>query len=198
MTDEYLDPGDDLDIDYNTPAVMPDDHAAALERASWHLRMASVYAAERDDLLAVYQAEMERLQLRIEHRARILNQKIEWHEAPVRGLHLALLEQQKDRKTIELPHGTSKVRVPKQPRVYITDKKALLAWAENTHPDLLSRDINVTGVKEVIARLPVLKAGEISPVTDINGEVIPGVEAILEHPTWNATYERGHEIGDPE
>lgn len=184
MTEHYPEPGDDLDIDYTQPAVTPDDPVDALERASWHMRVASMLTDERDQLVAVYKAEMERLELRLQHRVRILNERIAWHEEPVKSLHLALLRRDPRRKTIELPHGSSKVTVPKTPKVHITDKSALLAWAENSHPDILSRDVNVTGLR-TIAHI------DGDTAVDANGEVIPGVEVRLDPPTWRATYEHG-------
>lgn len=193
MTDEPTplpaDPGgDNLDIDYSTPAEMPGSQADALDRASWHMAMAARLTTERDQLTAVYRAEMDRLQLRLQHRTRILNERIAWHEEPVRSLHLAIARADPRRKTIELPYGTSKVTVPKTPKLVITDKAALLAWAENNHPDILSRDVNVTGVK-TIATMPTVDPGGSAPVPDANGEVIPGVEATLDMPKWNGTYE---------
>lgn len=181
---DYLsDPFDgDVDIDYEQPANMPDSDAAALERASWHLRMAAKYANERRQLVDVYQAEMDRLTARLDHRVRILDARIAWHEAPVEALHRALLEADPKRKTIELPYGTSRVRVSKTPRIEFVDKAATLAWAENTHPDILGRTINVTGVKTIAN---VTDAG----VVDDNGELIPGVAAVLDEPSWSVSYD---------
>lgn len=182
MSDIPLYDPDDTDIDYETAAEMPPGEAEALERASWHMRMAARLTAEKDQLTAVYQAEMDRLTERIQHRRRILDQRIAWHEEPVKALHLNIVARNPKRKTIDLPYGTSKVRVPATPRVVITDKPALLAWAENTHPDLLSRDINVTAVKTIAQAT---RSGPLDP----NGEVIPGVEFVLDAPSWSSNYD---------
>lgn len=184
----------DLDIDYTEPAVMPDDHTAALERASWHMRIAAMLTAERDQLTAVYLAEMDRLVVRLQHRQRILNERIAWHEEPVKSLHLALLRIDPRRKTIELPHGASKIQVPKTPKAHITDKGALLAWAEDHHPDLLSRDINVTAVRTIALADATPTPEHPTGAVDANGEVIPGVEVRLDPPKWSATYEHGEEL----
>jgi hypothetical protein len=179
------------DIDYGTPALMPDDHAAALERASWHMRKAAMLTAERDELAAVYRREMERLELRLEHRRRILNERIAWHEEPVRQLHLALLRSNPKRKTIELPYGTSKVRVPATPKVSITDNAALLAWAESNRPELLGRSINVTAIRTVAVPKGKVAPGETGEAVDSEtGEVIPGVAVTLDAPSWSSSYEQ--------
>ena len=171
------------DIDYDTPAEMPDGQAEALERASWHLRMASQLTAERDQIAGVYKAELERLAIRLGHRSRILNDQIAWHERPVEALHRALLADSPKRKTIELPYGTSKMRTPKTARLEIVDRPKLLSWAEDSHPDILGRTINVTGVKTVA-----MVTDDLQVLTE-HGEVIPGVEAVLDDPSWSVNYD---------
>lgn len=172
---------DDTDIDYDVEAVMPETRSEQLERASWHMKMAARLVAERDELEHVWRVEMGRLRERWLERAEAYNSRIVWHEAPVEALHLALLADDPKRKTIVLPYGTSKVRVPKTPRIVIDDQPALLVWAEANHPDILGRTINVTGVKTIAS---VTKAG----VVDVNGEIIPGVLAVLDDPSWTANY----------
>lgn len=173
--------GDEPDIDYGTPALMPDGTAEALDRASWHLKMAARATAQRDEIDAVYQAEMDRLEIRRLHRRRIFNDQIAWHQAPIESLHRALLRDDPKRKSIELPYGTSKIRVSKTPTVTFTDKAATLAWAETNHPDILGRTINVTGVKSIAN---VTDAG----VIDTTGEIIPGVEASTPEPSWSIQF----------
>ena len=189
MDDPIINLVDDLDIDYTVDAEMPEDRPDQLERASWHLKMASRLARERDELNVVYQAEIERLTNRWRARAEVFANRIEWHERPVRELHMALLAEDPKRKTIHLPYGTSKVRVSKTPRVRIVDQPTLLAWAEQNWPDILGRTINVTGVKEIVARLPKLEPGETSGVTDLNGELIPGAAATMPESSWSVSYE---------
>lgn len=182
MTDfELL--ADEPDIDYETPAEMPAAQTEALDRASWHLSMAARIRAERAQLDAVYAAEIERLQIRQAHRRRIMDDRIAWHEEPVEALHLALLRDDPKRKSIELPHGTSKIRVSKTRRLEFTDQPATIAWAEANYPEILGRTINVTGVKHVAT---ITEAGV---VIDPNGEIVPGVAAAeLPPPSWSATY----------
>ena len=179
---------DESDIDYDTPAKMPAGEADALERASWHMRKAAMLTAQCDQLAAVYKAEIERLQIRLGHRVRIINDQIAWHEEPVKGLHLALLARDPKRKTIELPYGTSKVQERKTPKLTITDQATLLAWAESNHPDILGRTINVTGVKTVA------KVTDSLAVVDAStGEVIPGVDATVDGLKWSSLYEQNEE-----
>lgn len=176
-------PDDVSDLDYDEPANMPTGDAEALERASWHLSMSARYQHERDQLTAVFRAEIERLQLRLAERQRTLDARIAWHEEPVRAFHLARVRRDsKSPKTLALPHGTSRIRVPATHRLEITDKAALLAWAEVHHPEILSRDVNKTGVKQIAS---VTAAG----VVTANGEIVPGVTSVLDDPSWAASYE---------
>lgn len=185
--------GDDTsDLKYEQPAVMPANEAEALERANWHLRMAAKRRDERDQLAAVYKKEIERLQIRLQHRTRILNDQIAWHEEPVKGLHLALLRENPKRKTIELPSGKSSVRVPQTPKVNIVDNAAVLAWAEKEHPELISHAINVTAVRTVAGASDAdgLKPGDVRAAIDTEtGEIIPGCEVTLDPPSWSVSYD---------
>jgi len=177
-------PDDVSDVDYDEPANMPTGDAEALERASWHLSMSARYQHERDQLTAVFRAEIERLQLRLAERQRTLDARIAWHEEPVRAFHLARLARDpKSSKTLALPHGTSRIRVSKTPHVEIVDRPALLVWAEANHPDILGRTVNVTGVKSIIA------SGAGEQVVDGNGKFVPGVELSLPGPSWSVSYE---------
>jgi hypothetical protein len=184
--------GSEPDIDYDTPAVMPPGEAEALERASWHIKKAAMISSEKSQLAAVYKAEMERLQIRLAHRVRIMNDQIAWHEEPVRSLHLAIQGSNPKRKSIELPYGTSKVTVPKTPTVQIVDQPAVLAWAEANHPELLGHTINVTAVRSV-SRIPEGVTTELpGKVFDAGtGEVIPGVESTLAPKKWTPKYDTG-------
>lgn len=181
------------DIDYETPAQMPTGEADALERASWHLKRA---AAKRDELArlkAVYDAEIDRLKIRLGHRTRILQSQIDWHEEPVRQMHLALVDRDpKSAKTIDLPYGTSKVSVPKSPKVEIVDPDAVTAWALDAHPDIVKHSVNVTAVRSVAtpaepSKVTVGKPGKA--IDAATGEIIPGVEVTLDEPRWTVSYE---------
>jgi hypothetical protein len=172
---------EDLDIEYDTPADMPTDHMDALERASWHLKMAGQFHEERVELEAMYKREIERLTLRHAQHDRIIRNRIEWHERPVSALHRAIVRDDPKRKTIHLPYGTSKVRVSATPRLEITDRAAALAWAESSYPEILGRTINVTGIKSVAQ---VTAAG----VIDENGEIVPGVTASMPDDSWSVSY----------
>lgn len=180
----------ELDIDYNEPAQMPPGEVEALERASWHMGMAERYQRDLDQIDALYKAEMERLQIRREHRKQILQAQIDWHLQPVESLHRALLADDDRRKTIELPHGTSKMTVRKQPKVFIEDKAALLAWAEQNHDELLSHDINVTAIRTIAKPDRDLEPGQQGlAVDEATGEIIPGVRSELPAPDWKPKFD---------
>jgi len=183
MTDLLRDdPGDQPDIDYDSPAEMPSNEVEALEQASWHMRMADRLTTEAANLDAVYKAEIERLEIRRAHRTRIYRDRIAWHELPIEALHRALHRADPKRKSIELPYGTTKLRVSKTPTLSFTDKATTLAWAETNHPDILGRTINVTGVKSI-------STVTVAGVVDKNGEIVPGVEATLPEPSWSVNYD---------
>lgn len=171
---------DGLDIDYETPAEMPEDEPAALSRASWHLRMASMIKSEQIALNNLYQEEIDRLQIKQMHRWRIAEDRIAWHEAPVEEMHLKIIHDDPKRaKTLELPHGTSKVRVPVTPKVHFTDQEATLAWVLENHPEIVKHSVGIAAVRSIIDK----------GVHDKNGEIVPGIESRLDQPTWSSSYE---------
>ena len=182
----------DLDIDYDTPANMPEGEAEARNQAMWHAKMAAMFTAELEQFSKAAKAELERIELRIEDRKRILRNQIAWHEEPIESLHTALIRDNPDQpQTMDLVYGKSKVTVPKTPKVAITDKDAVLAWAEKNRPEILGHTINVTGVRSIarIVQPELVKPDSTGPVVDSEtGEVIPGVRAELDAPTWKGSY----------
>ena len=173
------------DIDYSTPAIIPEDDA--LSRLDWHMRMVRKYRAERAELDAVYAAEMERIGDRWQNRQRIIEQKANWHAAPIESYHLAHPE----KRTIELPHGTSKVRVAKSPQVFMPGEssKEVTEWARTAHPEIM-RGPNVSDVRRVV-EIVTHDDGSLSVIDPATGEVVPGVHAAWPLPSWSLDVEDG-------
>lgn len=176
---------DTSDIDYDTPAFIPDNEAEALERIAWHARLARAAHAELADVEAMYAAEMERLRDRLDNRQAIINKRIAWHTAPIESYHRMRLEADPKRKTIELPHGTSRVTVPTKPKAWITDYEAATEWARTAHPEIM-RGPNVTDLRDVVQITDDLKV--IDPAT---GEIVPGVAAEIPAARWTFDPEPG-------
>lgn len=177
---------DTSDLDYSVPARLPEDDDEALRRIDWHVRMVRRERDELHRLEALYRAEMDRLHDRYAERARIINSRIDWHSSPVESWHRAHPE----RRTVELPHGTSKLRVPKQPMVFMAgeDNDVVRDWAITAHPEIL-RGPNVTAVRKVVQ---IVETGDgwqaIDPAT---GEVVPGVTVQMPEPTWTLDTDPG-------
>lgn len=175
---------DTSDIDYSTPAELPDDDNDILERVAWHARMARRAQAELDEISDLYDAELARLTERRENRVRIIMERLAWHKAPIESYARMRLERD-GKRTIELPHATSKISVPTKPQVFITDTDTLTDWARTRHPEIL-RSPNVTDVRRVVT---VTDDGKV--VDPDTGEFVPGVEAQVPQPRWSIDLEPG-------
>lgn len=173
------------DIDYSVPAVIPDDDA--LSRLDWHMRMIRVRTTELHDVDRLYNAEMARIKDRHQNRRRIIQNAIDWHSAPIRSYHLAHL----DERTIEMPHGTSKVTVPVKPKVFMDGEQSdvVTEWARTAHPEIM-KGPNVTDVRRVVD-IKDHKDGTFTVVDPTTGEVVPGVTAQIPQPSWSLDIEPG-------
>jgi hypothetical protein len=171
------------DIDYGTPAILPEGDEA-LERVAWHARMARQAKAELDELEDIYDAELARMIERRENRARIITERLNWHTAPIESYHRMRLEAD-GKRTIELPHGTSKMTVPKQPKVWFADDKRAADWARRSHPELMRPPL-ISDVREVITVTDDLKV-----IDKTTGEVVDALVAQIPEPRWSFDPEPG-------
>lgn len=171
-----------------------DSEIDALVGADRHLRNVARLRAEIATLEQVYAAEITRLTERRDERIEMLQRAIDWHLAPVRQLHERLVEVDPKRKTIELPHGTLRLRVAAKPQVFIDDQEQLVAWALDSAPDVLPevRRINVTDLRKTV---DVINAGDTYKIVRrTTGEIVPHVHAEIPAPTWAADTIEGAEI----
>lgn len=153
----------------------------ALIDAGWHLRQIRKLRKRAAEVQAVYNRERERLDEWFARGTDKFEARIEWHEAPLRQLHQRLVEQDPKRKSIELPDGTLKMRVPVKPQVVVDDADGLLAWATEHAPHLLPepRPVRVTDLRREAVAL-----SEDVVVLTATGEVVPFVHAEVPEPTW--------------
>lgn len=190
----------ELDIDYDKPAVLPDDDQAARERVDWHARMVRHYTAQRDEEIASYQREIDRLKAEIEHRKRTAQTHIDWHTAPIESYHRMRQEQDRDLRTLRTPHATSKITVPKTPVVNVAEgydltKQAvpIFTWLRDHHPNVLK----LPGISEIRKLVDVVDTYANDAIIDRivvdkdTGEVLPFLVAEVPPLTYKLTPEEG-------
>lgn len=185
---------DTSDINYDEPAKLPENADDARRLVEWHVRMARAAAAEADEIKASYAAEIERLVERRDNRLRILKNQREWHEAPVESWHKMLQRGDDRRATIEMPHGTSKITVPKKPKVELVDHDKtpgrIREWLIAKHPEVLELP-NITTIRSLVEIRPGLIPGSHVIVDKADGEIVNGLTDQLPEPTYKLTLEPG-------
>lgn len=177
---ELITPAPTAADDEPAPELDPLTEIEALDRADWHLQHVARLRHDQHVHDELYRRAIDRLQDRAETRRTIIQRQIDWHLTPVRQLHDRLLEINPKRKTIELPHGDLRMRVPEKPQVFIDDQDALVAWAKTNALELLPLPdrVKVTDLRRVFPH----------GVTG-HGETVPGVHTEIPAPTWNADTE---------
>lgn len=179
----------ETDIDYETPAEMPDhlDDVEARQRLDWHLRMIRRISDESAKTIAVFNAEIERLKDERDDIVAGSDARLAWHRGPVEAYHLALVRDDPENapRTLRLPSGVSKVRVPKERRMVWTEdgNEAAADWlVENGHEQLVTHRTTLGKIREVGIMTP-----NGSVVDRETGEIIPGVTSVLDEPTVSTT-----------
>lgn len=169
-------------VDYDGPAEpwQPPDGWDVMERLDWHARRARSVQAQIDGINDLFGREMDRLEARRDEEVAILQRKIDWHQAPIESYHRA----HPDNRTIKLPHATSRLTVPKSPRIFAADLDAVIEWARANHPEIL-RSPNITDVRKVVQ---IADGKVIDPST---GEVVHGLAAEMPDPSWSLNLEPG-------
>ena len=155
-----------------------------MEQVAYHVRRVREERAELEALEQVYRAELERMNDRWKRRRQVIESRISWHLVPIESWHRS----HPSTRTVELPHGTLKLSVPKTLKAFIgpedEDKAAVRRWAIQSHPDILG-DPLVTKVRSVTTIID-------GKVVDVEtGEVVPGVKAVLPDPTWTLDTDPG-------
>jgi CBS-domain-containing membrane protein len=182
------------DVDYTQPAVLPEDVDAAKERANWHARMVRKLTADKHELTDMFDteysrlvAELERLSERREHHARIIQDKIDWHQAPIESYHRMRLVADPKLKTLPLLHGYSKITVPVTAKVFPKPNADadVLKWAREKHPEILKAP-NITDVRGVVA-----VRSDMKVIDKATGETVECLVAQVPDSTWGFDPEPG-------
>ena len=189
---------DELDINYDEPAVLPDNLEEAQRRVEWHARMVRHYQGQLDQELGAFKREIDRLRAEMASRTKTAQSHIDWHTAPIESYHKMLRETDKDFRTMRFPHGTSKITVPKKPVITINDDEAdygdqIVEWMADYHRDGLS----VPGITAIRYCVDVMEVDEGEDhdgyvvVDKDTGEVLPFLKADVPEPTYKFTPEEG-------
>lgn len=166
---EYL-LGDDMEPDYDAePVDLDPAEAAAFDRANWHLRSIAKLRAQREALVANFQAEVARLQIRANDRVARLDREIAWHEQPLMNLHAAIRSADDTRATITLACGTLRSKRGQATWEY-PDEEAFILWAREHYPELLvPRQLVITAPDDVelladlVEKITALLPDDVSP-----------------------------------
>lgn len=184
IAEEHHDLTDDLaggDPDY-TEAPEAYGDVEGVNRA---LRRLARHHRERDAVVAVHQAELDRIQQRLDARLEIVDKAIAWESEGLAMYHRAVLRDDPSRKTVHLPCGTLKARA-QQPQ-FVYDDDAVLAWAKAEAPDLVASKVVESVPKPELKRLlvvPALEEGETAAAVTSDGEVVPGVTVTMRGPSF--------------
>ena len=173
---EYHDLDADLggDQDYDAPV----EPFADIEGANRGLRRLARHLRERDAVVSVHQAEIDRIQKRLDDRLEIVEKAITWETEGLELFHRGALAQDPTAKTLHLPYGTLKARA--QQPAWDIDDTVFVPWAAEHAPDLLRI---VAPKPDRTAMKTALKVTEDFPVT-VEGEVVPGVVVTPRDPSF--------------
>ena len=154
------------------------------EGASWALRKVRALRKQAEEVQEIASAEINHINDWRRAEMGKLEDNIAYFESLLYGYHLMVMEQDPDRKTIKLPHGTLQMRA-QQPE-YIRDDALLRPWVEQNKPDYLipqPAKLDWAGLKKAIE---VVGASTIDPDT---GENIPGLMIELREPKFSVKVE---------
>lgn len=130
--------------------------------ATWAMRKMAEKVARTREVEATAAAEIERVQAWLDRERQKSERESEWFESLLADYAYRERERDPRRKSIPTPYGTVRTR-EKQPALVIEDAGQLLAWAKETHPELV----------RVVEDVPLAAIREALPV--VNGEVPPGM-----------------------
>lgn len=171
----------------------PIDHRDAewSSRATWHMRKIAELERQQHETRRAFDTEIQRLQDRRDETDAMFDKSLEWHRAPLRQLHAAILADDPKWKTITLPYGKLTSRTPVKPTVRVPDTEAFIAWAHINAPHLLEvtfrpdRKHIAAEIGPVFHPVAVPVAGESVEVVTAAGEVVPGITFGLDTTTFS-------------
>lgn len=186
IAEEHHDLVDDLagdDPDYEQPAADPGD-VDGVNRA---LRRYARLQRERDAVVQVHEAELDRIRRRMTSRLEVIDRAIQWEADGLAMYHRARLADDPQAKTLHLPNGTLKARAQQPAWEY--DDEQLLAWLTEHRPDLVripepKPAADKAAVKKALV-VPSLDVGESAGAVTEDGEVVPGVTVTVRGPSFS-------------
>lgn len=178
IADEYHDLEDELAgmVDYDQPV----EPFADIEGADRGLRRLARHLRERDAVTSVHQAEIDRIQKRLDDRLEIIEKAISWETEGLAMFHRGALAQDPTAKTLHLPNGTLKARA-QQPTWDISPE--FIGWAALNAPDLLRVPAPQPDKAEIKKALKVNGAQALTA----DGEVVPGVTVTPREPSFTVS-----------
>jgi hypothetical protein len=146
-------------------------------QATWAMRKAAAARTRLDEIKAIAEAEIARIQDWAEHESRVPMRDLDYFEAIL--IEYAKGQRAEGRKTVSTPYGSIKSRSG-QARFVFSDKTQFIEWAKANRPEWLV-------VKEEVS-LSALRDSSLKEAADPeSGEIIPGLD--VEPPTVNFTVE---------
>lgn len=184
------------DADAPTPAdldpISTDNADRAVNQIGWQLAQLRRLKVAHNDIAERFGAELTRIERVMNERLEVIENEVEHRTGIVQAAHLALFDAGAAGKTIHTPHGASKLKQPTAPQVFNVDGHDLadlLPWAEQSHPDIVKRSLNITAVRKVV------EATEDGKVVDRStGEVIDGLFAQVPRPTVSVAPAEGEPV----
>jgi hypothetical protein len=183
----------DGDVDQSEPPAVPPDAGVA----GWHNRKAGAYREQIDAEVALFAAEISRLQMRAKERVESLEASAVWHEQAVEAWHRQNVKAVG--KTVVFPSGPKSQLVASAPKLVVQDEDALRAFLSvraNEVGESLERVVwvrpperfMVSELKRLI-QVPKVKGGrepnEVARVVaKSDGVEVPGIQAVVLPDRW--------------
>lgn len=160
--------------------------------ATWHLKEIAALESKEHRTRQAFDREIERLQDERDMALAPIRNSIEWHRAPLIGLHRALLAlDPKHNKTITLPYGKLTSSTPQKPTVRIMERDVFIEWARTNAPELVVPKYNPdlkglnAALGDTLVAVGTPKAGWSVDIATAAGEIIPGVTLALADTTFS-------------
>lgn len=149
-----------------TPFTIDDD-----SKANWALHKIRAARRRIDEVHTLYEEELDRLNAFREHETRYEQQTIAFFEHHLVAYATRLRAADpagRERTNHALPAGT--IRFRRSQSVKVEDLDAVLAWAEQSHAELIERTVKIGEVRALLQK----DGKDLVPVTT-DGEKVPGI-----------------------
>lgn len=164
------------------------DDASRLE-ASEMLRRMRWYQQQLEEVVAPFQAEIDRLRARVEEVSRPIQHRIDWYQGGLENWHRAAFAEKKATPTVKLPYGDILLRRA-TPKIEVVDEAEVLAWAAGEGHDVLPDPRVMVSKLNKVAKVvddDSDEPGTPLPVIDKEGEVVPGVTSEARERTFSVS-----------